>query len=203
MTDAQATLNAAGYNTPEWTLVWNGARPEQVTDREPGEWRHGWQYFAAAQLETTYRASAVMSAGSLSANALLRSQSGPGAGAHLTALPVDEARTLKPHHLRLVLLRRLRLEVPLGLRRCKCGKPVDPLGDHFASCATVGKLALRAVPVERMWARVCREAGARVLQNCLLRDLNLEGLTEDDERRIEVIATGLPCSVAHCSQCRS
>ena len=69
---------------------------------------------------------------------------------------------------------------------------MDPLGDHFASCATVGKLALRAVPVERMWARVCREAGARVLQNCLLKDLNLEGLTEDDERRIEVIATGLP-----------
>merc|ERR1712078_796363 len=28
--------------------------------------------------------------------------------------------------------------------------------------------------------------------NCLLRDLNLEGLTDDDQRRIEIIATGLP-----------
>jgi len=31
-----------------------------------------------------------------------------------------------------------------------------------------------------------------VLQNCLLRDLNLEGLSDTDNRRIEVIATGLP-----------
>ena len=43
-----------------------------------------------------------------------------------------------------------------------------------------------------MWARVCREAGARVLQNCLLKDFKLEGLIKDDERRIEAIATGLP-----------
>ena len=30
------------------------------------------------------------------------------------------------------------------------------------------------------------------MQNCLLRDLNLEGLDDEDGRRIEVIATGLP-----------
>ena len=32
VTSAQADFNAADYTTPEWTLVWNGARLEQVTD---------------------------------------------------------------------------------------------------------------------------------------------------------------------------
>ena len=83
VTEAQVTLDNAGFVMPAWDSVWNGARPEQVTESEPGEWRHGWQYFAAAQLEKTYRASAVMSDGSLAAKALFRSQSGPGAEAHL------------------------------------------------------------------------------------------------------------------------
>ena len=161
-TQAQEALETAGYQTPQWDLVWNGVRPEQVTESEPGEWRHGWQYFAAAQVENTYRASAVMSGAPLAANALLRSQSGPGAGAHLSALPVDAARTLQPHHLRLLLLRRLRLPFPLDVRRCSCGGTLDELGDHRSACSQVGKLARRAVPLERAWARVCREAGARV-----------------------------------------
>ena len=37
-------------------------------------------------------------------------------------------------------------------------------------------------------ARICREAGARVKENQLLRDL----VAADDQRRIEVIANGLP-----------
>ena len=50
----------------------------------------------------------------------------------------------------------------------------------------------RGNPVERMWARVCREGGARVQTNVFLRDLNLPGVTVHDGRRIEVIANGLP-----------
>ena len=56
----------------------------------------------------------------------------------------------------------------------------------------MGKLTQRAKPLEKAWARVCREAGARVLENCLLRDLNLEGLTDTDGRRLEVVANNLP-----------
>ena len=40
-------------------------------------------------------------------------------------------------------------------------------------------------------ARICREAGARVKENQLLRDLNIVAQA-DDQRRIEVIANGLP-----------
>lgn len=64
-------------------------------------------------------------------------------------------------------------------------------------------LKTRAAPLERAVARVCREAGARVATNVLLRDLNT-GLPavpsrrssrrgrRGDERRVEVVANGLP-----------
>ena len=109
----------------------------------------------------------------------------------MTALPTDATRTLKPARLRLLLLRRLRLELPLNVRRCKCGGLLDVTGDHRAACPTVGKLAQRAVPLEKAWARVCREAGARVLENHKLRDLNLEGVSAEDNRRLEVVADNL------------
>ena len=40
-------------------------------------------------------------------------------------------------------------------------------------------------------ARICCEAGAPVKENQLLRDLNVV-VQADDQRRIEVIANGLP-----------
>ena len=40
-------------------------------------------------------------------------------------------------------------------------------------------------------ARVCREAGARVQTNKMIRDLNVDGISPTDGRRIEVIANGL------------
>ena len=46
--------------------------------------------------------------------------------------------------------------------------------------------------MERAEARICREAGARVTTNTLLTDLNIPSLHRLDQRRIEVIATGLP-----------
>lgn len=46
--------------------------------------------------------------------------------------------------------------------------------------------------MERMTARVCREAGGRVSPNMLLRDMNLDGIRPDDGRQIEVVVTGLP-----------
>ena len=142
--EAQRLLEANGFDCPDWQLVWNGARPEQVTEQEPGEWKHGWQYYAASRFETQFRVGAVLSAEDHASNALLRSQAGRASGAHLAALPVDAARILKPTHLRLLLLRRLRLTLPLDRRRCKCGGQLDVLGGHRSACATVGELARRS-----------------------------------------------------------
>ena len=50
----------------------------------------------------------------------------------------------------------------------------------------------RAVASERCVQRICREAGAIVQPNALLRDMNI-GVSAVDERRIEVLASGFPC----------
>ena len=55
-----------------------------------------------------------------------------------------------------------------------------------------GRVKARAGPAERMVARICCEAGARVRTNVKLRDLNMT-VPASDERAIEVIASGLPC----------
>eukprot|EP00973_Karenia_brevis_P095052 12425467-Karenia_brevis.AAC.1 len=46
--------------------------------------------------------------------------------------------------------------------------------------------------MERTMARIAREAGATVRENVLVRDLNVQTFP-GDERRIEVLAQGLPC----------
>ena len=75
--EAEREVRAAGYTQcPTWDEVWQGRRPEHNTEAEPGEWRHGWQYFAASQLENKYRESAVLTRRASAPNALLRSQAG-------------------------------------------------------------------------------------------------------------------------------
>ena len=46
--------------------------------------------------------------------------------------------------------------------------------------------------MERAMGRVCREAGAVVRPNVMLRDMNV-GVQAADQRQIEVLAQGLPC----------
>ena len=47
-------------------------------------------------------------------------------------------------------------------------------------------------PLERAAARICREAGARVTTNTRIIDLNIDHVDTQDDRRIKVIANGLP-----------
>ena len=68
---------------------------------------------------------------------------------------------------------------------------MDPHGDHFSACMNSGRVKLRAGPIEHTVAQICREAGARVRTNVLLRNLNVAA-APDDQRQLEVIASGLP-----------
>ena len=54
-----------------------------------------------------------------------------------------------------------------------------------------GRPKWRATSVEQTVAQVCREAKARVQTNVLLRDMNI-AVPAADERRVEVLAAGLP-----------
>ena len=51
---------------------------------------------------------------------------------------------------------------------------------------------VQQAPSNVCWARICREAGARVRFNALLRDMNV-GVPAADNRRLEILAQDLPC----------
>ena len=87
------------------------------------------------------------------------------------------------------------MQWPLGLTsaHCEgCGGPLDAEGHHRVACMRSGRVKIRAAHTEKVLARICSEAGARVQENVKLSDLNL-GVRAGDERRIEVVASGLPC----------
>ena len=75
-------------------------------------------------------------------------------------------------------------KTPPTARVCRCGGELDILGDHRAACATAGVLVRRAVPVERVVAQICREAGGRVATDVFLRELNLASLMPDAWRSL-------------------
>ena len=138
------------------------------------------------------RPSSLMVVASVPASqALLESQRGPHASRPFTTIPYHADTTYESHLFRILLLRRLRLPIPLTASHCRCRRALDPYGDHRAACAQSGILRNRAGPLERATARMCREAGARVTTNTLLTNLNIEHSTRPDDRRIEVIANGL------------
>jgi len=55
-----------------------------------------------------------------------------------------------------------------------------------------GRIKIRSRPLEKIWARIMRESGARVRENVLLRDTALPSIGPNDGRRIEIVASGLP-----------
>ena len=95
------------------------------------------------------------------------------AGLPLTCSPTLLHSRFDAQVFRVLLLRRLWLPLPPTSRTCRCGRPLDVLGHHRASCATVGVLGRRGFALESAAARVCREAGDRVSANVLVRDLDI------------------------------
>ena len=81
---------------------------------------------------------------------------------------------------------------PSSSRACRCGRPLDPSGHHRAACAVAGVLGRRGFAVESAAARVCREAGGRVTTNVRIQDMDIVAPNRLDERRVEVLADGLP-----------
>ena len=67
-------------------------------------------------------------------------------------------------------------------------------GHHRSACAVSGVLGRRGFAVESAAARICREAGARVMVNVFVRDLDLGVVDRLDARRLEVV-TGFRFSV--------
>ena len=190
---ARRTLTGVmGFEPPSWQAVAEGARPEtQPPDEfEPGGVRPGWQHEAASRTEEHFR-EVLFDTISDRDRALIRSQAGPGAGVALRVAPTSRLTSIQPHLFRVVLLRRLRLPLPLSVRSCRCGRAIDIFGHHRAACARAGVLGRRGFALESAVARICREAGGRVATNTFMRDMDL-AVPATDNRRLEVVVDGLP-----------
>ena len=143
----------------------------------------GWQHKAATTTHTAFRAEVRQRLAPWS-QALLESQTGSHASQAFTTMPYHNDNSYPSHLFRLLLLRRLRLPLPLSARFCRYRRTLDSLGGPRAACAQSGLLrAFGGVLLARAVARICREAGARVTTNTRLVDLNLEHIDRQDDRR--------------------
>ena len=113
-------------------------------------------------------------------------------GVPFTSFPTSSISRFESSVFRVLLQRRLWLPLPPSTRKCRCGRLPDVRGHHRAACAVVGVLERRGFPVESAAARVCRETGARVSTNVVVRDLDILPLDRQDGRKLEVVADGLP-----------
>ncbi|CAJ1460944.1 unnamed protein product, partial [Effrenium voratum] len=133
--------------------------------------------------------------------ALHLSQAGDHAGCFFTVLPTAPEFNVPDPHFRVAALRRLRVPLPFSERVCPCQGALDALGGHRAACARAGVLGL---PLERTAARICREAGARVAENVLLRDLNLDAPVRPfDAASATTLASGAGAAACLSSASRS
>ena len=157
---------------PTWQELVDGARPPerpQQYDEEPGQWPHGWQFYASLGLVLQHREHDVLPTIDAKARARVRSQSGAHAGDHLTALPTCEYTIASPLRMNGMLRRRARLPLAFSRRHCRatqCQRSgvslLDEFGDHPAACPRTGALRRRGAAVERAFRPLWVEAPVQV-----------------------------------------
>ena len=145
LVQATSQLDQEGFaERPSWSELRRGKRPP------PGEWQHGWQYWAYSASDRTFRKSTMLSGQSASNRAHLRSHSGRNAGVVFAHVPTAPEFVVPPHLFRVLLLERMRLALPITEATCGgCCAPLDPHGLHRAACTRSGRLKKRATSVER------------------------------------------------------
>ena len=98
---------------------------ERTRDREPNEPGHGWQKVASRIVHEKHKEDSVWPVLPPSGRASVRSHSGP-----LASLPSPTTRCQEWTG-RVLLLRSLRLPLPLFNSACRCGRLLDVLGHQW------------------------------------------------------------------------
>ena len=184
---AHGLAGVHGFEPPSLRVLASGLR----FPRDHEEDKSGWQHEASSRIEQEHRES-LFRVLAEPERALLRAQGDSGAGVALQTCGICFLFRIDPAMFRVLLLRRLRLPLRLSVRSCWCGRPFDSRGHHRAACARAGVLGRRGFAVESAAARICREGGARVTTNAMVRDMDLAALNPGDARRLEIVADGLP-----------
>ena len=92
---------------PSWVDLQAGARPPPTTLTEPGEWTHGWQFYASSVSEHHLRKTVVLAQSCPSDHIHLRSHSGGGCSHVLHGCPTSPEFTVAPDVFRTIALERL------------------------------------------------------------------------------------------------
>ena len=118
---------------------------------EPGEWQHGWQCWASSISDSFFWKTSLLPVRPEASGAHLRSHSGSNAGTALAYAPTSPEYTIPPHLFRVIVLERLKLQLPVGEASCTgCGALLDPVCRHRVSCPRTGRVKTRAGPIERV-----------------------------------------------------
>ena len=141
--EAAGTLQAAGWNLPSWRDLVNGAlSPPTADTASDGPITRDWQQTVAHVTHTSCRTQLLADLDPAS-QALLISQSGPRSSRAFTTILISPEFTYPSHIFRILLLRRLHLELPLAAGTCRCRRALNLLGGHCAACAQSGVLRSR------------------------------------------------------------
>ena len=127
---ARAALGHSDWAPPAWRELSAGESAPVVQEEGPSTFLRGWQGQAAAAKARRHRET-LLAGADPAAQALLHSR-------FLTTVPVSSVLSYPCHLFRVLLLRRLRLPLPLAERTCRCRRLLDPFGDHRAACARSG-----------------------------------------------------------------
>ena len=121
--NASGRLDREGFWwRPTWSELRHGKRPPDSVSSEPGEWQHGWQFWASSVSDTHFRKNSVLPRCTAARQAHLRSHSGHNAGAALACAPTTPECTVPPLLFRVLLLERLQLPLPIAEATCEgCG----------------------------------------------------------------------------------
>ena len=134
---------------PSWPDLRAGSRPETHAEGEPGEWRHGWQYWSSSISDSYFRKGTMLSGRTAARRAHFHSHSGRNARAALAYCPTSPELTIPPHLFRTLLLERMSPPLQMTEVRCEgCHAQFDACGHHRASRPRSGWVKKRATPTE-------------------------------------------------------
>ena len=185
---------------PSWQELADGVRPPEplpAFEEEPGQWPHGWQFYASLGQILHHRETVVLPNLGPKAQARLRSQSGAHAGDHITALPTCEYTVATPSRMNGMLRRRARLPIATGSSHCSaaaCQQSdaalLDEDGDHPAACPRTGALRRRGSAFERAWRPLWAEAPVDASEHPLVNAI-VPTVAAADQRQADVFVRGM------------
>ena len=144
--EAASKLQQHGFEPPPWDQLMNNhpAPPDQHPHEGPNIMK-GWQQGAANACHTTFQAE-LYSCLDPSSQALLESQSGPHASRPFTTIPDLADTTSECHLFGILLLRRLRLPIPLIASQAGAVALSTPLATIVQLVPKQGSYAVEEAP---------------------------------------------------------